>query len=442
MTLKLNMLDQPVDESMLEVVTQPSNFENSLITSSLSADFRRAISLTQLVQVFDNLVGKVKVADQVIEQICTFFNASAAFIAEYYPEQGQLVITTEHGIKEGSTGSALPGTDNVVYTEAFAADKYLFQADITTEARFEQLNALPLVPVHGFLAVPLKWRGERVGVLGVYPESGWGTDGILSANEQQLVYSAATLVSQLVFNARVLKENETARNDFTDMLVYGLKGPMASIMGAIDLLHDAQGPDAQSAQLLTIARRNGARMLTMIETLLDLNKLEHGDLYLDLERLQLKQLVEITVQAMDDQFRAKNLEVQVKLPAEQVLLRVDLNRMLKVLIHLLENALNFTEQGTIEIWAEHSQGKDGEPEVLVVISDTGSGIATAQLKELFDRFSRARQYRQLDLASGGGLGLNYAKLVISAHSGKIWAESPGRLGKGTSFYLTLPLYQG
>jgi signal transduction histidine kinase len=181
-------------------------------------------------------------------------------------------------------------------------------------------------------------------------------------------------------------------------------------------------------------------MLTMIETLLDLNKLEQGELKLDQERTRLQQLIEITWQAMEDHFRAKGLEGNIKLPDEQLIIRVDLSRVLKVLHHLLENALNFTEYGKIEVEAKVQQDETGQPELLLVISDTGCGISQDKLIGIFDRFSHARQYRQYDIASGGGLGLNYAKVVINAHDGKIWAESPGCLGSGTSFYITLPLH--
>lgn len=442
MTVNTDRLEQPGNEVASEITIQPSRSTSELgliNNSSSEQDFKRALAVSRLSQTFDSLLGKVDVAQEIVEQVGLLFNAPAAFIAEAHIEPGLLAITAWRGlhIQAFKTFRIEAGKD--VCGEVFSSGQMAYSLNIQQDLRFEQIKNLPQSTLDAFVAVPLTWRGARVGILGIYLGPDWGMHGKLTKNEEDIIQAAAGLIGQVLYNSHLIKESENARNDFTDMLVYGLKGPMASIMGALDLLYDSQGPDAQAARLLTIARRNGARMLTMIETLLDLNKLEHGDLQLDLEKVRLQQLAEITWQTVEDQLRAKGLEGRVNVPAERIVLRIDLSRVLKVLHHILENAIYFTEHGSIEIWAEQRVNAEGEKEVVIAISDTGCGIPPERLAELFDRFSRARQYRQLDLASGGGIGLNYAKLVINAHDGKIWAESPGRLGSGTSLYFTVPL---
>jgi len=447
MNLELSTFDQTSSEFAI-VPSPPTAFAeakpptpNSPRDANLSGnDFKRAIALSHLAQVFDNLLSKADIELQIIEQASRFFNAPAAFVAEYFPEQKAFFITSSQGLCPHASATWPIELEPEFEKEVFSKGQLLFCPDLNQEKRFEVVRALPELPTPSFLAVPLTWRKVRVGVLGIYP-TGWGLNGALSENEQELAHAAANLIGQVLFNGRFFKESELARNDFIEMLVYGLKGPMASIMGALDLLYDSQGPNVQSAELLSIARRNGAKMLTMIETLLDLNKLEHEELKLDQDRVRLKQVIEITWQAMEDHFQAKGLEARVKMANEQIRVRVDLSRIIKILHHLLENALNFTEQGTIELEVEERQNENGQPEVLLAISDTGCGLSQEKLHGIFDRFSHARQYRQYDISSGGGLGLNYAKVVINAHNGKIWAESPGRLGDGTTFYFTLPIYQ-
>lgn len=442
MTLEFHTLRQPASNGTSEISshTSISDSATQLASDIANQDFKRAIALFQLAQAFDNLLSRVDVTAQIMGQICSFFQAQVAFVAEYFPEQKTFFITATHGFDMPVDASPPVELGQQIIDEVFKDGQLLFFSAVNQEPSLAHLPALPATQSKNFIAVPLSWRGVIVGVLGIYLENGWGSEGSLTENEREIIRAAANLTGQVLFNARLLKESEAARNDFTDMLVYGLKGPMASIMGALDLLYDSQGPDAHSAELLTIARRNGARMLTMIETLLDLNKLEHGDLHLEYEKVPLHQLIEVTWQSMEDQFLSKEIKGDIQLPQERVILQIDLSRVLKVMHHLVENALNFTEEGRIEFWAEVRQNESGRDEAVIAISDTGIGIKPDQLRELFDRFSRARQYRQLDLASGGGLGLNYAKLVVNAHGGQIWAESPGRLGKGTSFYLTLPIY--
>jgi signal transduction histidine kinase len=437
-------LIEPLDDEVR--VNKPVQLSTSEVSSSLTTqedmanrDFKRALAITRLSQTLDNLLGKTDVSQELIKQTCQFFNTSAGFIAELYSERGSLVVTASSGLKTPAVKTYPFGRNQDLCWKALTDGKLLFESNLQDDKRLEALTALPENPVNSFLAVPLIWRSNRVGVIAVFPGDDWGAGGKLTTNEEELVYAAAGLIGQILFNAHLLRESERARNDFTDMLVYGLKGPMASIMGALDLLYDSQGPDAQGARLLTIARRNGARMLTMIETMLDLNKLEHGDLQLELEKVRLQQLGEIIWQTIEDQLHAKGLTGRLSLPQENINLAIDLSRVLKMLHQLLENALYFTERGSIEIRAEKVWDETGKEQVLIVISDTGCGIAPNRLEELFDRFSRARQYRQLDLASGGGIGLNYAKLVINAHGGRIWAESPGSLGSGSSFYFTLPI---
>ncbi len=425
-----------------KTITEPLYQETILDTLDsnppTNPDFERAILLSEMTEAFDKLNNEAEAANAVMQSLCRLFNASAAFALKHNSDQSNFTIVASLGLVKQSLSYPVE-IGGLLGQQVIEAGQNLFCPNIVGETGLIEIGSLPQDYAQAFIAAPLNWQGQRMGLLGIYCDQSWGINGNLSPNEQRIISEAAKIVARVLFNAQLLQEKETARNGFTDMLVYGLKGPMASIMGALDLLYDNQGADAQGAQLLTIARRNGARMLTMIETLLDLNQLERGSIQLDLERAHLQQLIGIAQQALEEQFHLKALECRLSLPPEPLLITIDVSRILKVLHHLLDNALNFTREGLIEIKAESCQDEQGQPGILVAVSDTGIGIERDRVKGLFDRFSHADQYRQLDLASGGGLGLNYAKLVITAHGGQIWAESPGRLDSGTTFCFTLPL---
>ncbi len=238
----------------------------------------------------------------------------------------------------------------------------------------------------------------------------------------------AAVLLQDVTRFRLLDQ---VKSDLVATVSHELKTPLTSIRLAVHLLlEETIGPlTAKQTELLLDARDNAERLLTMINNLLDLARIEEG-------RVRLQRVPEppgslLHSAAADIQARAQDKEVTVTVEAGDDLppVAVDVERMGHALRNLLDNALAHTERGgRIALGAARANGA-----VVLSVADTGVGIPPEHLPHLFERFSRVPGQ---SLESGTGLGLAIVREIVTAHGGSITCES--RPGQGATFRITLP----
>jgi len=176
---------------------------------------------------------------------------------------------------------------------------------------------------------------------------------------------------------------------------------------------------------------NGRHLLRLINDVLDLSKIEAGQLVLSLDDYSLSDLVHGVVAAVEPLAAEKRLmfkaEVTPGLPAG----RGDERRLSQVLLNLVGNAIKFTDKGEIAIRASATNGA-----FTVAVRDTGPGISMADQAKIFEEFQQADS-SITKMKGGTGLGLSIAKRIIEMHGGRIWVES--ELGKGSKFHFTVPV---
>ncbi len=265
-------------------------------------------------------------------------------------------------------------------------------------------------------------------------------------------------------------ELEQLRDDFISMLVHDLRSPLTSIIGGIELVSTLM-PDVrdktteQQAEFLEQVQRNCYNLLTMINALLEVSRLEAGQLPLNLEFVTLTQLLESSISQINITAQEKQLSVVTELNSVPIL-NVDMEKMRRVIVNLLSNAIKFSPVGgTIKITSMVEEGirrrgttsaldpnrlrrsgtsllreqkKEKEAEVppkalLLMVNDMGPGIPEGSLEKIFDKFT---QLPTVHKKNGTGLGLALCKLVIEAHGGRIWVES--EIGKGSTFFFSIP----
>jgi len=183
--------------------------------------------------------------------------------------------------------------------------------------------------------------------------------------------------------------------------------------------------------------KSGMHLLTMINQILDLSKIDAGKLELQLESVNLSDLVNSVVANTAGLVKEKPIEVVQKVDANIPRLMIDETRISQVLINLISNAEKFTEKGTITIEARVNENSFGKSEVLVTVADTGMGIAPQDQGKLFQRFSQVDD-SPTRKTGGTGLGLSICRSLIEMHGGQIGLLS-SEIGKGSTFYFTLPL---
>ncbi len=293
---------------------------------------------------------------------------------------------------------------------------------------FEQDRITP-VPLEGQIAA-LAARGELVTRRLYWVGRGEAQRAVM-ATSQYARRASGELIGTVVATHDVtpLAEAIQARDEFLTTITHELRTPLTSMMGYLELIEDSV--DLRAAGIATefaVVQRNGERLLALIT---DLIVTAEGRAPLERRPADIGELAEKSL----DSVRADAEKAGIRVLAgrlDPVLAEVDADRIKDVLDKLLSNAMKFNRAGgEIGLVVE----RDGD-EVVVLVSDTGLGIADADLPRIFERFFRSAATRDGAIA-GAGLGLSTAKIIVDAHRGTISASS--LLGSGTTIELRLPL---
>ena len=212
-----------------------------------------------------------------------------------------------------------------------------------------------------------------------------------------------------------------------------LRTPLNAILGYTELILDniyGETPD-KMREVLDRLQANGKHLLGLINDVLDLSKIEAGQLTLDLADYSLKDVVHTVVTAVESLATGKKLALTMDVAPNLPRGHGDERRLVQVLLNLVGNAIKFTDKGEVAIKATTSDGS-----FTVAVRDTGPGIAPSDQGKIFEEFQQADN-SATKRKGGTGLGLSIAKRIIGMHGGRIWVESD--VGKGSTFAFTIPV---
>ena len=212
-----------------------------------------------------------------------------------------------------------------------------------------------------------------------------------------------------------------------------LRTPLNAILGYTELILDniyGEVPD-KIREVLERLDKNGRHLLSLINDVLDLSKIEAGQLILALAEYSMVDVIQTVITAVEALAAEKNLKLNVSVPANLKLGKGDQKRISQVLLNLVGNAIKFTEKGEVRVEVGVS-----DETFSISVSDTGPGISKADQEKIFEEFQQADGSSTRE-KGGTGLGLSIAKKIVEMHGGQIWVEST--LGKGSNFKFTLPI---
>ncbi|MBC8503923.1 MAG: GAF domain-containing protein [Anaerolineales bacterium] len=228
------------------------------------------------------------------------------------------------------------------------------------------------------------------------------------------------------------------REDMAHMLVHDLRSPLTVLRGSFGILRKDLEDGLvreQTLSLVEMAERSTERMMSMVDGLLDIAKLEDGQMPLYTEAVPIGELFSDVMYRVSQLAKEANIKINVSPPDDLPDLRADPKHIRRVLGNILDNAIKFTpDDGEVKLWAELDEAAYPAT-MLLCVSDTGPGISAQAQKKIFKKFqtdSKTHGRRK-----GTGLGLAYCKLVVEAHGGEIWVES--KQGKGSTFIARLPV---
>ncbi len=292
-------------------------------------------------------------------------------------------------------------------------------------------NTLPSSPL---LYVPLKAPMRIRGVLAIDPrKAGW----LPTPEQRQLLDTSATLIAialervhyiAVAQDALVHMESERLRNSLLSALSHDLRTPLTVLTGLADSL-SLTGPALSPAQadIARAIREEALRTSALVNNLLDMARLQVGNVKLKREWQPLEEVVGVALQSRSAMLAQHS--VHIDLPADLPLLEFDAVLMERVFCNLIENAAKYTPPGSlIEIKAR----RDGD-QAEIVVADNGPGLPPGKKESLFEKFTRGREEKGV---AGVGLGLAIVRAIITAHDGTIRAES--RPGGGARFVIRLP----
>jgi signal transduction histidine kinase len=312
-------------------------------------------------------------------------------------------------------------------------------ADVSNEPASSVNEIILRAGYRALLVVPLLRQTQVIGALvvrrktpGLFLDT---TVDLLKAFAAQSVLAIqnARLFSELEENSRQLELASKHKSQFLANMSHELRTPLNAILGYTELIVDGiYGELPQKIRdVLDRVQSNGRHLLGLINDVLDLSKIEAGQLTLSSDTYSLVDLIHSVVGAVQPLAQEKKLDFKVEVGSNLPAVHGDERRVTQVLLNLVGNAIKFTDKGEVAIKASGENGF-----FTVAVCDTGPGISESEQEKIFGEF------HQTDNSStrkkgGTGLGLAIAKRIIEMHGGRIWVQSVE--GKGSTFFFTLPM---
>jgi GAF domain-containing protein len=349
--------------------------------------------------------------------------------ATYGMDQGLIDVLTQRHID----------LDDPNVAEVFAQREPTQVADLREEPASELNEIILRAGYRARMVAPLLRGEDIVGMLvvrrrtvGEFPKN--TVDLIKTfAAQSALAIQNARLFHEIEDKSRQLEEASQHKSQFLANMSHELRTPMNAILGYTELMADgAYGePSEKMLGILKRLEANGKHLLGLINDVLDLSKIEAGQLVLELSDYCIQDIAQTVRSTLEPLASDKKLAFRVEMTPELPPGRGDGRRLTQVLINLVGNAIKFTDTGEVAIKAEAHNGS-----FHVSVRDTGPGISSADQARLFQEFQQADN--AITKKKGGtGLGLAISKRIIEMHGGRIWVES--QPGQGSTFTFTLPV---
>ena len=264
---------------------------------------------------------------------------------------------------------------------------------------------------------------------------------VVLTNKQfaELNQELTALSKELTIAYQKIEQQNQTYAAFINIAAHELRTPSQAILGLAEAAQNNPAYKEDKGGLMHAIYRNARRLDKLIKNILDVTRIEGHTLQLDKQRFSLNDLLFSLIEDTQIQILANNSKIKLSLSLDKSsstseAVVADRERITQVLYNLLDNAIKFTQEGTISVAVERKKNNDDAKEVVVVsVKDTGSGIHAEIMPKLFSKFA-SKSF------SGTGLGLYISKSIVEAHGGKIWAENNSD-GGGATFSFSLPIIQ-
>jgi signal transduction histidine kinase len=353
--------------------------------------------------------------------------------ASHRIEQELVEVLQARPVRLGEGATGLAGLRRVPVEVPDTREDREFQITQLARTTLNQLG------YRSILGIPLLLEQRIMGALTVFRRE----TGSFPSEIVNLLQTFATQSTIAIHNARLFREIEAKgrelevasrhKSQFLANMSHELRTPLNAILGYTELLNDGIYGDLpqKAGDVMTRIDRSGKHLLGLINDVLDLSKIEAGQLELTLADYSLQEIVHAVLTQVEALASEKGLTLHVNVAPSLPPGRGDERRLAQVLLNLVGNAIKFTDVGSVRIAAY----RDGDAFV-VSVTDTGPGITEADRQRIFEEFQQADS-SSTRKKGGTGLGLSIAKRIVELHGGRIWVEST--FGRGSTFSFQVPV---
>ena len=411
-------------------------------TRELSQSVEELRALGEVSQAVNSTLDLETVLSTIVAKAAQLSGTEAGAIYGYDEREREFHLRATYGMDQGLIDALTKrriGLSEPNVASAFAQHEPVQVADLREQPASDLNEIIQHAGYRARMVAPLLSGEDIVGMLVVRRCA----PGEFAKNTVDLIRTFAAQSALAIQNARLFHEIEDKsrlleiasqhKSQFLANMSHELRTPLNAILGYTELMADGiygQLPE-KTMGVLKRLESNGRHLLGLINDVLDLSKIEAGQLVLDLSDYSLEDIAQTVRGTLEPLAADKKLAFKVEVAAKMPAGHGDGRRLTQVLINLVGNAIKFTDAGEVVITARANDGA-----FHLSVRDTGPGISSADQAKLFQEFHQADN--AITRRKGGtGLGLAISKRIVEMHGGKIWVEL--QLGHGSTFSLTLPV---
>jgi signal transduction histidine kinase len=423
-----------IDNARLFQKVQSQRIELERLSQNLDRLYQLSTAMQEPLSLRDQLRRVLEAASQIgiLDRL---------YVWAVSPENDRLVNLAGAGFSEEEwwdfEGAEIPLTEAGAMYKAYQDghplvfdDEHPLPPALRLRPPYSRLKA---IRTRSFLVIPMIARGTTVGILaGDNKPSGRA----IGPDTVGLLHTFAAHAAVAIANARLFQAIESAtraKSQFLANMSHELRTPLNAILGYTELIIDRVFGEVPSKirDVLGRVEKSGRHLLGLINDVLDLSKIEAGQLNLSLADYSVRDIVQTVVTAVEGLAADKKLALVTTVSPDLPMARGDERRLTQVLLNLVGNAIKFTEVGQVAITVAVADGS-----FTVSVTDTGPGIALEDQQRIFDEFQQADSSNTRS-KGGTGLGLAIARRIIQMHGGNLWVESTP--GTGATFHFTVPI---
>jgi signal transduction histidine kinase len=441
---EIDLLKTFADQAVIAIENVRLFNELQARTEELGRSVGQLQALAEVSQAVNSTLDLQQVLETIVARAVALSRSDSGAIYEHDEASSELQLRATHGLQlevadlllartmpvgEGASGRAAQTGEPVEVPDLHDPASYDSRLrPVLDHARIRSVLAVPLLKdrqIVGSLTVARRQPGhfppETIELLRTF------------ATQSTLAIQNARLFREIAQKSRELEIASQHKSQFLANMSHELRTPLNAILGYTELILDAiygEVPD-KIREVLDRVEKSGRHLLGLINDVLDLSKIEAGQLVLSPNEYSFQDIVQGVVSSVGSLAAEKQLELAVDVPDRLPVGYGDERRIRQVLLNLVGNAIKFTDAGKVEIRVSQAGDK-----FQIAVADTGPGIDAAHQQRIFEEFQQVDS-SPTKTKGGTGLGLAIARRIVELHGGRIWVESVVR--RGSTFWFTLPI---